>query len=128
VALVARGLVPVIAVIAAVMALRGGEAIVALLLMGYNFVTQLFPALVLSLGPRPKISAVAAFAGIAAGELTVAVMSISGSSIATLVPSAPQFLRDLNVGFVALAMNVLVLAIVGLVARPRDVTEAALAG
>jgi SSS family solute:Na+ symporter len=128
VALVARGLVPVIAVIAAVMALRGGEAIVALLLMGYNFVTQLFPALVLSLGPRPKISAVAAFAGIAAGELTVALMSISGSSITTLVPSAPQFLRDLNVGFVALAVNVLVLTIVGLVARPRDVTEAALAG
>ena len=128
VALVARGLVPVIAVIAAFMALRGGQAIVALLLMGYNFVTQLFPALVLSLGPRPKISAVAAFAGIAAGELTVALMSISGASIATLVPSAPQFLKDLNVGFVALAVNLLVLTIVGLVARPRDVTEAALAG
>jgi solute:Na+ symporter, SSS family len=128
VALVARGLVPIIAIIAAVMALRGGEAIVALLLMGYNFVTQLFPALVLSLGSRPKVTAVAAFAGIAAGELTVAVLTISGASIATLVPSAPQFLRDLNVGFVALAVNVLVLTIVGLATRPRDVTEAALAG
>lgn len=129
VALVARSLVPVIAVAAAVMALRGGQAIVTLLLMGYNFVTQLFPALVLSLGTRPRVSGAAAFAGIAAGELTVATISISGWSIATLIPSAPQFLKDLNVGFVALAVNVVVLSLVGLVVRrPRDAAAAALAG
>ena len=124
VALVARGLVPVTAFVAAVMALRGGEAIVTLLLMGYNFVTQLFPALILSLGARPKIGATAAFAGIAAGALTVAAISISGSSIATLTPSAPQFFKDLNVGIIALAVNVAVLSIVGMIARrPRSAAE-----
>ena len=42
-------LVPVVALVAVFFTLQGGETIVALLLMGYSFVTQLFPALVLSL-------------------------------------------------------------------------------
>ena len=124
-ALLARGLVPVTAFAAAVMALRGGDAIVTLLLMGYNFVTQLFPALILSLGTRPRIGAAAAFAGIAAGELTVAAISVSGSSIATLIPSAPQFLKDLNVGIIALAVNVIVLAIVGVVVPRAEIAAEA---
>ena len=95
------------------MALRGGQAIVALLLMGYNFVTQLFPALILCLGRRPKVSAAAAFSGILAGALTVAWVTIAGSSIATLFPSAPQFLKDVNAGIIALAVNVIVLTVVG---------------
>jgi solute:Na+ symporter, SSS family len=125
VARIARALVPVMALIAAVMALRGGQAIVALLLMGYNLVTQLFPAVILSLGERPKVGAPAAFAGIAAGELTVGAITVSGSSIATLLPSAPQFLKDLNVGIIALSVNILVTFIVALVVRPRPARELA---
>jgi solute:Na+ symporter, SSS family len=126
-ALLARGLVPITAFVAAVMALRGGAAIVTLLLMGYNFVTQLFPALILSLGARPRIGAAAAFAGIAAGEATVAAISISGSSIATLIPSAPQFLKDLNVGVIALVVNVIVMAIVGVVVPRAEIAAEAVA-
>lgn len=120
VAFVARGLVPIVAVIAALMALHGGQAIVTLLLMGYNVVTQLFPALVLSLGSRPRVSAMAAIAGIIAGEATVAVVTAMGLSIATLLPSAPQFVKDLNVGIVALIVNMVVLTVVALV-TPRTV-------
>jgi solute:Na+ symporter, SSS family len=127
VGVVARAIVPVIALIAAVMALRGGQAIVALLLMGYNFVTQLFPALVLCLGPRPKVSAAAAFSGILAGALTVAWVTIAGSSIATLFPSAPQFLKDLNAGIIALAVNVIVLTVVSLAVRPPATAKLAAA-
>jgi len=127
VARVARGLVPVVAAVAAVLALRGGETVVALLLMGYNFVTQLFPALVLSLGARPVVSASAAFAGITAGEVTVAMLTASGASIGTLMPAAPQFFKDLNVGIVALLVNVVVLSAVALVTRPRAARELAAA-
>jgi SSS family solute:Na+ symporter len=117
VGLLARACVPVIALVAALMALRGGQAIVALLLMGYNVVTQLFPALLLSLGERPKVSAAAAIAGLIAGELTVAVVTVSGASVATLVPQAPQMVKDLNVGIVALGVNVVVMAAVALATR-----------
>jgi solute:Na+ symporter, SSS family len=122
VAFLARSLVPVITLLAVVLTLRGGSAIVNLLLMGYNFVTQLFPGLVLSLGRRPLVSTAGAFSGIVAGELTVAYLSLSGSSVATLLPSAPQMVKDLNVGIVALVVNVAVLALVSLATRrPADV-------
>jgi SSS family solute:Na+ symporter len=115
---VARGLVPIVAVVAAIMALRGGQAIVALLLMGYNVVTQLFPAFLLSLGARPRVSAAAAIAGIVAGMATVAALSLTGVTVASLMPSAPQVFKDLNVGIVALLVNLAAMTIVGLVVRP----------
>jgi SSS family solute:Na+ symporter len=119
VSVIARSLVPVLALIAVGMTLYGGQEVVALLLMGYNFVTQLFPALILSLGERPKISSTAAFAGILAGELTVASITLTGSTVATLIPSAPQMIKDLNVGIVALIVNVIVLSAVAIVTRGR---------
>jgi SSS family solute:Na+ symporter len=48
----AKLLVPVVALIAVIFTLRGGTTIVALLLMGYGFVTQILPALVASLLPH----------------------------------------------------------------------------
>jgi SSS family solute:Na+ symporter len=110
--ILARALVPVIALVAVWLTLRGGQAIVSLLLLGYSFVTQLFPAFVLSLGRRPLASAAGAFAGILAGEITVGYISWSGASVATLLPFAPQFAKDLNVGVVALVVNTAVLVAV----------------
>lgn len=117
VSLLARALVPVLALAAVAFTLTGGQGIVVLLLMGYNFVTQLFPALVLSLGRRPLVGARAAFSGIAAGELTVIALTMTGASLATLLPHAPQPVKDLNVGFVALAVNAVAMGAVELVAR-----------
>ena len=119
VGLLARGLVAVVALVSVVLTLNGGEAIVSLLLMGYNLVTQLFPACVLSFGRRPWASTAGAFAGIAAGTLTVAFISLSGSSVASLLPWAPQMVKDLNVGIVALIVNIIVLVIVSPLTRRR---------
>ncbi len=117
VALVARSLVPVLALVAVIFTLRGGQTLVVLLLMGYNLVTQLFPALLLSLGERPVVSAASAIAGIVAGELTVIFLTLTSASVATLLPAAPQMVKDLNVGFVALGVNVVVLGVVAVVTR-----------
>lgn len=119
VGVVARSLVPVLALFALVLTLHGGQALVMLLLIGYSVVTQLFPALVLSLGAEPRVSAPAVMAGIIAGELTVASISISGATVATLFPSAPQVLKDINVGVIALAVNVAVMALVSIPMRSR---------
>jgi len=123
VALVARAMVPVLSLVALGLALRGGQAIVTLLLMGYNVVTQLFPALVLSFGERPRISTPAAIAGILAGEFTVAAVTLSGTSIAKLAPSLPQVVKDLNIGVVALAVNVAVIAVVSVSTTRRVAQE-----
>lgn len=117
VAVIARATVPVLTLVSVLLTLHGGQAIVALLLMGYNVVTQLFPALVLALGPSPRISARAALAGIVGGEVTVAAMSLSGSTLATLLPGWPAAITELNVGVVALAVNVAITALVWLATR-----------
>jgi solute:Na+ symporter, SSS family len=115
----ARGLVPVVALVAVFFTLRGGEAIVPLLLLGYNLVTQLFPALILSLPEKPLATRAGAIAGILAGEATIAWVSLSGTTLAKLYPRWPPAITDLNVGIVAMSVNVVVLLAVSAATRGR---------
>jgi SSS family solute:Na+ symporter len=123
VGLLARSLVPVVALVAVYFTLSGGEELVPLLLMGYNLVTQLFPALLLSLTPVPLATRAGAYAGILAGEATVAYLVLSGTTLAKLFPAWPSEITDLNVGIVALIVNVVVLVAVSVVTRGRFVAE-----
>ncbi|HBK05944.1 MAG TPA: sodium:solute symporter [Acetobacteraceae bacterium] len=119
VSLVAKSLVPVIALVSVVFTLRGGATIVALLLMGYAFVTQLFPTLIASLLPRNPVTREGAFAGICVGVATVAATSLTHTTVAMLLPSLPAALLDLNIGIVALVLNVVTMGAVSAVTRRR---------
>ena len=112
VAKAAKLFVPVVTLVAVLFTFKGGETIGALLLMGYSIVTQLFPALVCSLFPRQIITKQGAIAGMGMGLLVVAYITLSGSTIATMFPGFPQYIKDLNVGIVALLMNMIVMFIV----------------
>ena len=57
VARLVKVMVPVVALVAVLFTLQGGNTIVALLLMGYSFVTQLFPSLLASLMRRNPVTA-----------------------------------------------------------------------
>jgi SSS family solute:Na+ symporter len=120
----ARGLVPVAALIAVYFTLQGGQTIVALLLMGYNFVTQFFPAIVCSLMRNNPMTKAGAFAGVIVGVATVAAVTLSHSTIATLAPFLPTAIQDINVGFLALILNCVVAALVSLVTRTATVASA----
>jgi SSS family solute:Na+ symporter len=106
---IAKLVVPLVALVAIYFTLRGGQTIVALLLMGYSFVTQLFPALVLSLPRNNWVTRKGAAAGIVAGVATVAAVSLTHTTIGTLFPSLPAEIKELNVGIVALAVNIAVM-------------------
>ncbi|WP_018131823.1 sodium:solute symporter family protein [Effusibacillus pohliae] len=121
VAKLAKYLVPVVALISVYFTLQGGSAIVTLLLMGYSLVTQLFPALLFSLFKRRFVTKQGAFAGIMVGVATVAYITLSNTTIGTLFPSLPQAVQDLNVGIVAMLVNVAVLLAVSLVTRSLGV-------
>ncbi|CAH2781241.1 MAG: Uncharacterized symporter YhjB [uncultured Paraburkholderia sp.] len=112
VANLARILVPVVALVAVAFTLHGGETIVALLLMGYSFVTQLFPTVVCSLFPRNRATKQGAFCGIVAGVAVVAITTTMHLTIGQLMPFLPDALKDVNIGFVALAVNIIVFVIV----------------
>jgi SSS family solute:Na+ symporter len=115
----ARVLVPIIALVAVAFALHGGETIVALLLMGYSFVTQLFPAVLCSLAANNRVTKQGAFAGIVAGVAVVAATTLTHATVAQLLPFLPDRLKDINIGLIALALNVIVLFIVSALTQPR---------
>jgi SSS family solute:Na+ symporter len=122
----AKMLVPVVAVIGAYFAIAGSDTIVALLLMGYSFVTQLFPALICSLLARNPVTKAGAFAGIVAGVGVVIYFTMSAETLAKLAPSWPEWLRDLNVGTVALLVNVVLMVGVSAATARARVAEKAL--
>jgi SSS family solute:Na+ symporter len=113
----AKLMVPVVGLVAVYFTLSGGDTIVQLLLMGYTFVTQLFPALIMSLTARNWVTRQGAIAGIVVGVAIVAVMTVKGLTVASFVPGLPAGLQDLNVGVVALTLNVVVTALVSLATR-----------
>lgn len=117
VALLARALVPVLALVSVYFTLRGGTTIVELLLMGYSFVTQLFPALIASLLRRNPLTAPGVIAGIVVGVAAVAVLSLTRATVGSLFPFLPLPLHDLNVGIVALVLNCIALTAVSAATR-----------
>lgn len=117
VAKVAKLLVPVLSLISLYFTLSGGDTLVTLLLMGYSLVTQLFPALLFSLHRQPWVNKYGAFAGITAGVLTVAYVTISKVTIASVFPNWPAVIQDLNIGVIALLVNLIVMFGVTFVTR-----------
>ncbi|WP_347940623.1 sodium:solute symporter family protein [Peribacillus simplex] len=114
---IAKLLVPVLALIAVYFTLTGGNTIVALLLMGYSMVTQLFPSFIASLLQKNFVTKEGASAGIIAGLATVGYTTITSATIGTIFPALPQAIKDLNIGLVALLINVIVMIGVSLIAR-----------
>ncbi len=128
VTLTARGLVPVIALVAVYFTLQGGQTIVALLLMGYAFVTQLFPAVLCSLMARNPMTKQGAIAGILVGVAAVAYVTLAHSTFVSLLPFLPKNADDVNIGFAALVLNVAAAAAVSLATRPAAVPMASRPG
>jgi SSS family solute:Na+ symporter len=113
----AKLLVPVLMLVAVYFALAHNTTIVELLLVGYSFVTQLFPALVASLLPGLRATRAGAFAGILVGVVAAAVLTFTHATTASLFPFLPAGISDLNVGIVALALNVAVFAVLSAFSR-----------
>jgi SSS family solute:Na+ symporter len=125
VARLAKTLVPAIAAVTVFFTLRGGATIVALLLMGYNLVTQFFPAVVFSFARRNPITSQGALSGILAGATAVTGMTLTKTSLADLLPFLPESLYDMHIGLAALILNAGVTAIVGAAPRLSRATQRA---
>lgn len=117
---VARLMAPVVMGVALYFALQGGQTIVALLLMAYSLVTQLFPVLIASLMRNNPVTWIAAFSSILVGEAAVAFLSLNKLSVAKLLPFLPDPLQDMNVGMIALTLNVATLVVVTALTRSRQ--------
>jgi SSS family solute:Na+ symporter len=115
----AKFLVPVVALAAMVFTLTSGLDLVFLLLLGYSFVIQLFPALVLSLLPNNFATKWGAGAGILTGVAIVAYLEIFQIKLRAVFPALGS-LGDTNIGIVALLANLVVLVVVSLATRGAE--------
>ncbi|MED3563927.1 sodium:solute symporter [Bacillus xiapuensis] len=114
---IAKWLVPVITLISVYFTFNGGNSIVTLLLMAYSFITQLLPPVLFGLLKNNFVTKQGAAIGMLAGVLTVAYMTITNATIATLLPSLPNVIKDLNSGFIALGINIVVMLVVSVFTR-----------
>ena len=116
-------MVPVIALAGVAFVFAGGQTLVTLLLLGYALVTQLFPSLVLALVRPGWVTKWGAMAGIVAGVGMVGAMSFAGatpetsSTVDSLIGGLPPFLAQLNLGIVALVVNLIVMVAVSALTR-----------
>jgi SSS family solute:Na+ symporter len=114
---VSRIATPLITLVAVALTLLGGQSIVSLLILGFSFVTQLAPALFAALCRRPIANKIGAIAGIVVGVAFVACTITLRISLKTLVPSAPAWIQDTNIGVVGLALNVCTLMLASAITR-----------
>ncbi len=120
VGLVARSMVPLVTLVALYLTFKGGEAIVNLLLLGYAFVTQLFPSMVMSLLSRNPVNKWGAGAGMVCGAAIVAVLTIGEYTTGDVLPFLPSALHHLNVGVLALLANIIITGVVSALTTRRD--------
>ena len=96
---------------------------IALLTMAYSFVLQLFPPLAFSLLKRNPISKIGASAGMIVGVAIVAYQTLEGTTMATMFPSAPHFIQDLDIGVVAITVNTVIMLAFSLFTKKVSVIQ-----
>ncbi|RJS50203.1 sodium:solute symporter [Bacillus sp. PK3_68] len=119
---IAKLLVPIISLISVYFTFNGGNSIVMLLLMAYSFITQLFPPIIFGLMKNNFVTKQGAAAGMIAGVITVAYMTVTNATVGTLFPSLPNVAKDLNVGIIALSINIIIMLAVSLFTKQVSVS------
>lgn len=106
----------------------GGNALAILNIMSYTLIVQLAPALVFGFFPNSRVNKYGAAAGILTGVLIVLWATLFDIQIADFIPSVPHAVNDINVGALALVVNIAVTLgvsfVTNLAASRGEATEA----
>ncbi|MDR7240098.1 sodium:solute symporter family protein [Neobacillus drentensis] len=105
------------AIISIYTSLNSHGAIVFLQLISYNFIMQLFPALIFSLQKKNFVTKQGAISGIVIGVSLALYSAATGTTAATLFPNLPSFILDINNGLNMLIINAIVTVVVSLVTQ-----------
>lgn len=86
----------------------GGEALAILNIMSYGLITQLVPALIFGFFNTKFMNAYGAIAGIITGVSIVLFNSVTAFKLVNIFPNIPSVINDINIGFVAIAINIFI--------------------
>jgi solute:Na+ symporter, SSS family len=118
-----RIFVPLVAFVSLLFTFYGGSTMVSLLIMAYSFVLQLFPPLIFSLRRNNPVTTTGAGAGIIVGVVTVAYLTITNTTMSTLFPKFPSYIKDLDIGIIAILLNTAVMFGVSALTRSGKVEQ-----
>ncbi|GHH99632.1 sodium:solute symporter family protein [Neobacillus kokaensis] len=107
--------VPILSLVSLYFTFFGGNTMLTLLTMAYSFVLQLFPPLAFSLMKKNPITKAGASVGMVVGVALVAYFTITNQTMASLFPSAPHLIQDLDIGVVAITINTFIMLLVSVV-------------
>lgn len=113
IAILARFSIPILTIIVVLLTIYGGKTIVSLFLLGYGFVSQLFPAVVFSIFKKsnksPFINDKGIFAGVSVGVFMVIIGNIYDINSQDIFPFLSQ---SFSFSLLALIFNAIVLLMV----------------
>nr|WP_314265095.1 sodium:solute symporter family protein [uncultured Moellerella sp.] len=112
--IVARYMVPVVALTSLYFIFYSNDTLVAIMLLGVNIVAQFFPALIMSFRKHNPLTAWGASAGIIAGVILLTFTYIEHISMSHLVPWLGYGMDHMNIGIAAFVVNVAVALVVSL--------------
>lgn len=110
--LVSKLIILMLSAISLYFTITGGEALAILNIMAYSLIVQLAPSLYMSVMNMKYVNIYGAFAGMIVGVLVVLYTTITNQTMGTMLPSAPQVIKDLNIGIIGLVINLIIMLLV----------------
>ncbi|MBN8201665.1 sodium:solute symporter family protein [Bacillus sp. NTK034] len=105
---VSKLFVLLIILIAYVFTVTGGNALAILNIMSYGLITQLVPALIFGFFNTKFMNKYGAMAGILTGVSIVLYNAITSFKLINIFPNIPSAINDINIGFVAIGINIFI--------------------
>ncbi|MGG1660058.1 sodium:solute symporter family protein [Brevibacillus sp. NRS-1366] len=115
--MVAKVFVIVLSMICTLFALLESSTLVTLYLTAYAMVIQLAPSLYFSFTKNNPITKQGAFAGITLGIGFILYTSFAKVTMITLFPTMPKIVQDLNIGVLALVINIVTMCLVSVLTK-----------
>jgi solute:Na+ symporter, SSS family len=97
-----------IILIAYVFSITGGNALAILNIMSYGLITQLVPALIFGFFNTRLMNKYGAIAGILTGVSLVLFNAITSFKLVNIFPNIPSAINDINIGFIAIGVNIFI--------------------
>ena len=104
----AKTIVVVVGVLCTYFALSKNDTLATLYISSFGMISQLAPGLWLSLKKKNPLTLQGVFAGILVGITIMVYTAFTKITIASLFPGLPQYIKDLNIGMIALLLNVII--------------------
>ena len=119
--LVAKVLVVVVGTLCTYFALGKNDTLATLYITSFGMISQKAPGLLFSLKKKNPLSLPGVFFGILTGITIMVYTTFTKTTIAGLFPSLPVYIKDINIGMIAMILNVVVALVISQVFKPAEV-------